>query len=61
MDTYAKWIRETEKEIQEAVQEAENGGWHHMEGDTLEARTYLRLLTWAAAVAFRREVLDGRR
>jgi len=61
MDSYEKWIRKTEEELQEALEAAEEAGWHHLERDTLQARTYDRIHTWLFEVTVRRERLDGRR
>ena len=53
MSSYEDWLEETQAELQEAIRECENEGYHHMEEGTLEARTYLRLHTWLSAVVER--------
>jgi len=61
MQRYETYIRETEKELIEALEAVEEAGWHHMEKGTLEGRTYDRLLTWISTIVERRERLDARR
>ena len=58
MDSYETWIIATEKELQEAVAAAEDAGWHHAQPDTVEARTYGRILTWLSAIERRKSYLD---
>ena len=61
MNNYETWIRKTEEDLQEAIRQAENAGWHHAVVSTLEARTYDRIHTWLSEIVVRRERLDARR
>ena len=50
MDRYETWLKATYEEVQKAIEDAEETGWHHLADDSLEARTYGRLLTWVSAL-----------
>ena len=60
MRRYESWIRETQTALREAIEEAEEAGWHHRAegGETPANRIYARLRTWEAALTERVEYYD---
>ena len=62
MDNYATWLDKTTTQLQEAIEAAEEDGWHHLEAspDTrARIQIYDRLLTWYAEVTTRRRFYDA--
>jgi len=59
VETYEKWLRQTQEELREALEAAEDSGWHHKELSTIEARTYNRILTWLSESDARIEWYDA--
>jgi len=56
--TYEEWLEKTQTELREAIEEAEEGGWHHLTApDDADPRysVFARLLTWEAEVTRRRD------
>ncbi len=53
MKSYRRYLRDTQDELQQAIAEAEDAGWHHEADATDEFRHYLRLLTWEKAITER--------
>ena len=58
--TYPSFLRTLQAEVLEAVREAENAGWHHLNDASLESKTYDRLLTWQAELDRRVKVWYNR-
>ena len=61
MERYETWLKRTQEELQAAIAEAENEGWHHAPepgGSPAGYQHYCRLLAWEAAVADRRRWYD---
>jgi len=59
--TYEEWLEKTQEELRAAIEEAEEGGWHHLTPpDDADPRysVFARLLTWEAEVTQRREWYD---
>jgi len=62
--TYEEWLEAQYTEIQEAIEEAEEAGWHHLAASSdpgAPAKVYDRLLTWLAEVERRRDVYASRK
>jgi len=59
--TYEEWLEKTQEELRQAIEEAEEGGWHHLTAsDDADPRysLYTRLLTWESEVTARKEWYD---
>ncbi len=57
MRSYRRFLEGLLAEVRDALQEAENMGWHHGGGDA--ESHYLRLLTWASELQERKEYYDA--
>ena len=51
---YAVFLKDLHEELQQAVADLENLGFHHSRPETSEFQHYLRVCTWADEVALRR-------
>jgi len=55
---YRSFLAKAQEELQEAIQGAENAGWHHGLPESSAMFHYLRLTTWEAEVTERLNVYD---
>ena len=58
---YEAWLKNTQKEIRQAIEEAEDGGWHHLTASP-DTRTRIQILarlrTWETEVTERVDHYD---
>jgi len=62
MRRYETWIKETQKDLREAIEACEEEGWHHLEASSdtrARIRIYDRLLTWETEITRRVEHYDA--
>ena len=56
---YRHWLQELADELQEAIRESENNGWHHEFAGSAKWTHYQRLLTWNTTVEGRLAAYDN--
>ena len=59
MKNYRRFLMELRDQLRQAVEEAEEAGWHHEVDDRVIFQLYLRLITWTTELEERCAYYDA--